>query len=86
VRRASSSSCCATGHYVVETCDIANRTLHCRVDERAGLSAGNNVETTWQWKPGPGEAGPEVTLYCMMMCGSDPDGGQYIEGHTTIPD
>jgi hypothetical protein len=34
----------------------------------------------------PREAGPDVTLYCMMMCGSDPDGGHYIEGHTTIPD
>jgi hypothetical protein len=71
---------------LVETCDIARRTLSCSVDERDGLSADNNVETTWQWKPRPGETGPDVTLYCMMMCGSDPDGGHYIEGHTTIPD
>jgi hypothetical protein len=71
---------------LVETRDIAHRTLRCRVDERDGLSADKNVETTWQWKPSPGEAGPDVTLYCTMMCGSDPDGGHYIEGHTTIPD
>ncbi len=71
---------------LVETCDIAHRTLRCSVDERDGLSADNNVETTWQWKPSLSETGPDVTLYCTIMCGSDPDGGHYIEGHTTIPD
>ena len=71
---------------LVETCDIARRTLHCSVGERDGLSAANNVETTWQWKPSPSKTGAEVKLYCMMMCGSNPDGSHYIEGHTTIPD
>ncbi|MDT5255066.1 MAG: hypothetical protein QOD10_146 [Mycobacterium sp.] len=71
---------------LVETCDIAHRTLRCSVDDRDGVSADNNVETTWQWKPSPGETEPAVTLYCMMMCGSDPDGGHYIAGHTTIPE
>jgi len=71
---------------LVETCDIAHRTLHCSVGERDGVSADNNVETTWQWKPSPSKTGPDVKLYCMMMCGSDPDGNHYIEGHTTIPD
>ena len=56
---------------LLETCDIAHRTLRCSVDERDGVSADNNVETTWQWKPSPGGTGPDVTLYCMMMCGSD---------------
>jgi len=71
---------------LVETCDFAHRTLHCSVDERDAAGAANNVETTWQWKPNPSETGAEVTLYCMMMCGSDADGSHYIEGHTTIPD
>jgi hypothetical protein len=70
---------------LVETCDIARRTLRCGVGERNAVgadNADNNVETTWQWKPN----GPDVTLYCMMMCGSDPDGSHYIEGHITSPD
>jgi hypothetical protein len=71
---------------LVETCDIADRTLQCSVGERDGLSADNNVETTWLWRPKTSETGPEVTLYCNMMCGSDPDGSHYIEGHITIPD
>jgi hypothetical protein len=70
---------------LVETCDIADRTLHCGVGERDGISADNNVETTWLWKPNPGETGPEVTLYCSMMCGSEPDGSHYIEAHITVP-
>ena len=71
---------------LVETCDIARRTLHCRVGERAGVSGGNNVETTWRWKPGPSTVGPDVALYCMMLCGSDPDGTHYMEAHIVEPD
>jgi hypothetical protein len=71
---------------LVETCDIAHRALHCIVGERDGIHTDNGVETTWQWKPSLGKTGPTVELYCMMMCGSDPDGSHYIEGHTTIPD
>ena len=71
---------------LVETCDIADRTLHCSVGERDGVSADNNVETTWLWRPNPSETGREVTLYCTMMCGSEPDGSHYIEAHITVPD
>jgi len=71
---------------LVETCDIADRTLHCSIGERAGVSADNNIETTWLWRPNPSETGPEVTLYCTMMCGSEPDGSHYIEAHITVPD
>ncbi len=71
---------------LVETCDLGHRTLHCSVGERDGLSAANNVETTWQWKPNLSKDRPEVKLHCMMMCGSNADGSHYIEGHTTIPD
>jgi hypothetical protein len=71
---------------LVELCDLANRTLHCSVDDRAGVSPGSTVETTWQWKPSLSKRGPKVGRYCMMMCGADPDGNHYIEGHTTMPD
>jgi hypothetical protein len=71
---------------LVETGDIADRTLHCSVGERDGVSADNDVETTWLWKPNPSETGPEVTLYCSMMCGSDLDGSHYIEAHITVPE
>ena len=71
---------------LVETCDLAHRALHCTVGERASGPAGSAVETTWQWKPSLSRTRPAVHRYCMMMCGSDPDGNHYIEGHTTIPD
>jgi hypothetical protein len=48
---------------LVETCDITHRTLRCSVEGRDGVSAAKDVETTWQWKPSPGETGPDVTLY-----------------------
>src|SRR6516164_4818461 len=71
---------------LVETCDIAHRTLHCSVGERDGISGDNNVETTWQWKPSPGKTAPDVQLYCMLLCGSNPDGTHYMEAHIPTPD
>jgi hypothetical protein len=44
---------------LVETCDITHRTLRCSVEGRDGVSAAKDVETTWQWKPSPGETGPD---------------------------
>jgi len=71
---------------LVETCDIAHRTLHCSVGERDGISGDNNVETTWQWKPSPSKTVPDVQLYCMLLCGSNPDGTHYMEAHIPTPD
>jgi len=51
-----------------ETCDIEQRTLHCRVAERSGLPAHKIVETTWWWKPGLDKAGPTVMQYCGVVC------------------
>jgi hypothetical protein len=53
---------------LVETCDMAQRTLHCRVTKRSGLPAHKTVETTWRWKPGLDEAGPTVMQYCGVVC------------------
>jgi hypothetical protein len=71
---------------LVETCDIANRTLHCTVEKRDGISAQDSIETTWRWKPSLSKTGPTVMQYCMAMCGYDGTGNHYPEGHTTIPD
>ncbi len=71
---------------LVETCDIAQRTLHCGVGERDGLSAANNVETTWLWKPHLSKAGPKPHRYCTMQCTMDSTGAHFITGHTNYPD
>jgi hypothetical protein len=67
---------------LVETCDIANRTLRCTVRTRDGISAEDGIETTWRWKP----SGPAVMQWCQMMCGYDGSGNHYAEGHITFPD
>lgn len=71
---------------LVETCDLEHRTLRCSVDKRDDIRAGDTIETTWQWKPGPSEAGPTANQYCTMMCGYDGSGNHYFEGHTMWPD
>ena len=71
---------------LVETCDIANRTLQCSVSERDGVSPDNNVETTWQWKPTLSKSGPKVHRYCSFMCGSLPDGTHYLEARINSGD
>jgi hypothetical protein len=53
---------------LLETCDIAHRTLHCSVGERAGVHAGNTVATTWQWKPSLGKTGPRAIQQCVLAC------------------
>jgi hypothetical protein len=65
----------ADGEVLFETCDIAQRTLHCSVTERNGLPAHKIVETTWRWKPGLDEAGPTVMQECCVVCVPDYDAG-----------
>jgi hypothetical protein len=69
---------------LVETCDIAHRTLHCSVAPRGGGT--NSVETTWQWKPSLSKTGPTVHRYCMNQCTLDSGNNHYISGHTNYPD
>jgi hypothetical protein len=67
---------------LVETCDLAHRTLHCSVGERDGVRAGATVETTWQWKPSLSKTGPKVKQYCLYQCTTDADSGVHQEwGH-----
>ena len=58
----------AENEVLVETCDLAHRSLHCSVGERDGV--GSSVETSWQWEPslsktGPKVIGPKVMQYCV---------------------
>ncbi|SPM28555.1 hypothetical protein [Mycobacterium terramassiliense] len=69
---------------LLETCDIAQRTLHCRVGARGATA--NAVETTWQWRPGPGKFGPAVHRYCLNQCTMDAGNNHFITGHTNYPD
>jgi hypothetical protein len=70
---------------LVETCDIAHRTLHCGVGDRDGLGA-NSVETSWQWKPSPSKTGPTPKLWCEIFCWTDEEGNHWRWNHLNIPD
>ena len=54
---------------LLETCDIAHRTLQCDVSARDRLGAEHEViETTWQWKPVHDENGMTVVQACTTTC------------------
>ncbi len=67
---------------LVETCDIAQRTLHCSVGERDGDHAGTTIETSWLWEPSLSKTGPKVNHRCMSSCSQDSAGNHYGGGHT----
>jgi hypothetical protein len=69
---------------LVETCDIAQRTLRCGVGARDVVT--NTVETTWEWKPGLSKTGPTVHRYCINQCTLDSGNNHYTSGHTNFPD
>jgi hypothetical protein len=70
---------------LLETCDIARRTLHCSIGECDGVHAANTVETTWQWEPSLSKTGPKVKQYCMAQCSTDPNSGVHqVWGHVPI--
>ena len=60
---------------LIETCDIAHRTLHCSVGGRAGVRAGTTVETRWHWEPSLSTTGPKVKQYCLAQCSADANSG-----------
>jgi len=64
---------------LVETCDIAHRTLHCSVGERDGTT----IETSWQWEPSLSNIGPKVKQFCTAQCQSDGYEGHYTAGHSS---
>jgi hypothetical protein len=58
---------------LIETCDLAHRTLHCSVGEHS-VHAGTTIETTWQWKPSPSKIGPRAIRRCSYSCFDDGSG------------
>ncbi len=65
---------------LVETCDLARRSLDCSVGERDNL--GSTVETSWQWEPSLSKTGPKVKQRCMSSCTMDSNNNHYSGGHT----
>jgi hypothetical protein len=52
-----------------ETCDSAQRTLHCTVGERYALLADQTtIQTAWRWKVVAGHAAPTVMTECTATC------------------
>ena len=71
-----------TGNEVlIETCDVAHRTLHCSVGERDSSRTGTTIETTWQWEPSLSTTGPQVKRYCAYQCQMDSGNNHYPVGH-----
>ncbi len=73
----------AENEVLLETCDIAHRTLHCSVGERDGDHAGTTIETTWQWELSLSKTGPKVKQFCTALCQSDGYEGHYTAGHSS---
>ena len=70
----------AENEVLVETCDLAQRMLHCSVGERDAV--GRTVETSWQWEPSLSKTGPKVRHRCMSSCSMDADNNHNPGAHT----
>jgi hypothetical protein len=67
---------------LLETCDSAQRTLHCDVGERDALMADHTVvQTAWRWKVVQGKTEPIVMRDCTASCTAAQVQGHDI-GHT----
>ncbi|MCW2653617.1 MAG: hypothetical protein JWR32_4593 [Mycobacterium sp.] len=66
-----------------ETCDSANRTLHCTVGERDALLADRTiVETAWRWKVAQGKTEPTVMQDCTAACVRAGEGHDIEHSHS----
>ena len=65
-----------------ETCDSAQRTLHCHVGERnALLDDHTTVQTAWRWKVAHGYSEPSVMQECTATCQSVGEGHDIAHSH-----
>jgi hypothetical protein len=64
---------------LLETCDLAHRTLHCSVTQRDGDRAASSIETSWQWQPGLGTTRPRPIQRCASLCWPMDD--SHFDGH-----
>ena len=70
-----------------ETCDSANRTLHCQVGERdALLGDATVVQTAWRWTVVKGEMEPVVMRDCTAACQSIGEGHDIAHRHSEPED
>jgi len=69
----------AGNEVLLETCDVAHRTLRCGVAERDGDRAASAVETSWQWKPSLSKTRPRPIQKCASLCWPMDDG--HFDGH-----
>jgi hypothetical protein len=72
---------------LLETCDSANRTLHCDVSERGAIHADANIiETTWRWRVVQGKAAPIVMRECTAGCTQVGEGHDIGHSHSEPDD
>ena len=70
-----------------ETCDSANRTLHCQVGERDALLTDDTiVQTAWRWKVVEGGMEPVVMRDCTAACQSVGEGHDIAHQHSEPED
>jgi len=64
---------------LLETCDIAHRTLRCSVVKRDDDCAADAVETSWQWTPSLSAARARPIQKCASLCWPIDD--SHFDGH-----
>ena len=70
-----------------ETCDSAQRMLHCHVGERDALLADHAmVQTAWRWTVVQGETAPVVMQQCTATCHSVGEGHDIAHDHSEPDD
>jgi hypothetical protein len=79
VRLIRNSLCLGDNEVLLETCDIAHRTLHCSVAERDGDRAASSIETSWEWKPSASRTRPRPIQKCASLCWPMDD--SHFDGH-----
>ncbi len=66
-----------------ETCDSAQRTLHCDVGERDAVLADHTVvQTAWRWRVVQGETEPMVMQDCTVSCVRAGEGHDISHSHS----
>jgi hypothetical protein len=72
---------------LLETCDSANRKLHCDVSDRDAIPATQTIfETAWRWKVVQGEVAPMVMRDCTAGCTQVGEGHDIAHSHSEPED
>jgi hypothetical protein len=79
VRLIRNPLCLGDNEVLLETCDLANRTLHCSVAERDDDRAASSIETSWEWKPSLSKTRRRPIQKCASLCWPMDD--WHFDGH-----